>query len=327
MELESCYTSVESPKLLSKRSLGARKECSDSYVKKRLQCDEKQNDSLRPSNIRCFRNDLSTTLPELEEVDEPEEGECKYSPMIFIDALVPVKFHSIAKRRKLPLVKFENPKEIAYYGPRQFFVGASYVRAKVDTYAKWRKCQSKDLIVVLGAPRSGKTTLARQMIPEYLSNSNCNHLWERDVSDNVLCTYYFNMKETNHSNDRIAGFYKMLCKALYVKEENFENYEFPIMELCRNASKQTKMVITLDEYQDLFFGLDVNEVHRIAQCFKVLFTDPSSNIQWIVTGSTDAVLVYLLIKHGTSLFNLPTIFQTGISDLIPQSHIQINFLR
>jgi hypothetical protein len=183
--------------------------------------------------------------------------------------------------------------------------------------------QQKSLLIIDGSVKSGKTTLARVMLPFLLH--------DRDILKKNFCFGYIDLSSLHGCNTieekwkALNVQFKQLFKDqwLDVRPDLPEN-SFPRFLESLRALKETNTywIISLDEFHFLFSELSEKNTATIAEQIKLTLLDNESPCYFVLAGSTQATFWWSFYKprpNGLNLLTgatiLTTHFQSSVNDI------------
>jgi hypothetical protein len=248
-------------------------------------------------------------------------------------------------------LQLEDPDNCCLYkqgSKTHVYVGLKKVAKEVDRFVRQPAdaTQPKNLVYVVGGPKTGKTTEARVIVPQYLEK-HIEQLAFRPAQ--LPCRRIFldcsPLASLPTYHQKLFGFYERLALALvqptgvrpsvatdktvgerlvelwatvtsFLRLESSPPSHLSMVDIHRLLRQLTHYhIVTLDEYHMLFSSLNAEDAQLFANELRNLLLDEHHPVQFVVTGSTGAALINCLqlsIQNGISLFKGSAVLATDL---------------
>lgn len=184
--------------------------------------------------------------------------------------------------------------------------------------------QQRNVCIVHGEPRSGKSQMARFSLNYYMNQALDWQLKPRRKSFLLNCSHLESSNPTFRSK-LLDLFNSVFVPALSLptfldsatKEEDIKIAIQYVLRRFKNS------VVTIDEYQMLFLHLqDPNDVLKMSSFIREMLLSENYDIQWIITGSSNASVLHALstlprngVDVGKGAYNVVIPTQSSMAEL------------
>jgi hypothetical protein len=155
--------------------------------------------------------------------------------------------------------------------------------------------QHKQLLLVHGAVKSGKTTLIKEALPYLLVQLQDGI---DQFKDKTFCFAYIELSSLaslTSTEGKWKRFWSLLQKAfpgrMWVDQDNVVTWDAEVTKslvALKDYGNAIMWFISLDEFHNLFSGLNANDVNNMAETAKHIFLDNDSPCYFLLGGSTQA---------------------------------------
>eukprot|EP00026_Physarum_polycephalum_P007023 Phypoly_transcript_07076.p1 GENE.Phypoly_transcript_07076~~Phypoly_transcript_07076.p1 ORF type:complete len:283 (+),score=22.64 Phypoly_transcript_07076:58-849(+) len=177
--------------------------------------------------------------------------------------------------------------------------------------------QRKDVFVVDGIVKSGKTTIARHLVPYFAVQHPSGFFKPNTIS---IYVDMFVLSSCKTFADKESAFCQVLLDAC-----SYTGLQFPTppekkiihtTNSLRAMTMNRQVIVTLDEFHFLFSGLLRDDRVKMASLIKYMTLFDQHKVYFVITSSTQPLLWTSLdyaLANGVSLLHSPEIFTTPLS--------------
>lgn len=222
--------------------------------------------------------------------------------VLFVSVALLSPLHVFVVLKKL--ADYEDVLRITYPDDSTFVLFG--IQGYLETVQKWvshlfkptSSTQRKQLLLVHGAVKSGKTTLVKDALPFLLAQLQDDM---EGFTGKAFCFTYIDLSSLAHltsAQDKWQKLFGLLAVAFpdrfLLGDDKVIGWDIEVkrclVELKTHVSLNGSPLwfISLDEFHNLFSGLDADAVANVAETAKHIFLDNESPCHFLLGGSTQA---------------------------------------